>query len=76
LVSGSRVFVTLFLNVTKRDRQGGARGRKMRKLLRVSAAIVAVSVSASAHAEPKRDILGFHPGMPYQEAMTAMAKIL
>ena len=45
----------------------------MRKFL--LAAVAVVVVSASAHAEPKRDILGFHPGMAYQEAMSAMAKI-
>jgi hypothetical protein len=33
-------------------------------------------VAVSAHAERKRDILGLHPGMSYQEAMAAMAKNL
>jgi hypothetical protein len=45
----------------------------MRKLL--FATIAAVAVSASAHAERKRDILGFSPGMSYQDAMSAAAKI-
>ena len=45
----------------------------MRKFLLAAVAVVAVAVSA--HAEPKRDILGFHPGMSYQEAMSAMAKV-
>ena len=47
--------------------------KTMRKLL--LAAIAAVAVSASAHAERNRDILGLHPGMSYQEAMSAMAKV-
>ena len=45
----------------------------MRKLLLATVAVVAVS--ASVHAEHKRDILGFHPGMSYQEAMSTTAKV-
>lgn len=47
----------------------------MRKVLLATVAVVAVSISGLAHAERKRDILGFHPGMSYQEARSAMAKI-
>jgi hypothetical protein len=45
----------------------------MRKLLLATVAVVALS--ASAHAERKRDILGFRLGMSRQEALSAMAKI-
>jgi hypothetical protein len=47
---------------------------KMRKqLLLATVAVVAVSTPASA--EVKRDILGFHPGMLYREAMSRLEKI-
>lgn len=45
----------------------------MRKLLLATVAVVAVS--APARAEVKRDILGFQPGMSYQEAIRAATKI-
>jgi len=59
------------------DRENGSaqnlKEENVRKLLLATVAVA--TVSASAYAEPKRDILGLHPGMSHQEAMSAMAKI-
>jgi hypothetical protein len=64
----------VFAAMSRRGRfEETPKGKHVGKLL--LAAIAMVAVSTSAQTERKRDVLGLYPGMSYEEAMSAMAKI-
>jgi hypothetical protein len=45
----------------------------MKKYLATAAIVLSVSTALAAESTPERDILGFHPGMSYTQAMSVTA---
>jgi hypothetical protein len=47
----------------------------MKKCLATAAIVLSVSTALAAEPTPKRDMLGFHPGMSYTQAMSVAADV-